>query len=80
MEKNLMATTSRTYEDILNAARQLTPEDQRRLVKELLSEEYYTQMWDQLRETIHTKGPIASESEIDEAVSEVRAERRRVRS
>ncbi|OGG49606.1 MAG: hypothetical protein A3F84_07335 [Candidatus Handelsmanbacteria bacterium RIFCSPLOWO2_12_FULL_64_10] len=75
-----MAVTHKTYEDVLNAARQLAPEEQRRLVKELLSEEYYVQMWDQLRETIRTKGPIASESEIDEAVSEVRAERRRARN
>lgn len=75
-----MAETLKTYEEVLQAARQLTLLDQRRLARDLLSEEHYKQMWDQLRETIRTKGPIVSESEIDKAVSAVRAERRRARN
>ncbi len=75
-----MAEILKTYEEVLLAARQLPLPDQRRLARDLLSEEHYQQMWDQLRETIRTKGPVASESEIDEAVSEVRAERRRGRN
>ena len=65
------------YDAILDAARKLSPADQLRLAKELVSGDHLATFWQDWQGQLAEQGPIASDSEIDASVSQVRAERQR---
>ena len=65
------------YDAILDAARKLSPADQLRLAKELVSGDHLVTFWQDWQEQLAEQGQIASDAEIDASVSQVRAERQR---
>lgn len=68
---------TQAYDAILDAARKLSPADQLRLAKELVSGDHLVTFWQDWQERLAKHGQIASDAEIDASVSEVRAERQR---
>jgi hypothetical protein len=67
------------YEAILDAARKLSPAEQLRLAKELVSGDHLVTFWQDWQGQLAKQGQIASDAEIDTSVSQVRAERQRGR-
>ena len=65
------------YDAILNAARQLPPAEQLRLAKELVSGDHLVTFWEDWQRRLAEQGDLASDAEIDDSVTQVRAERRR---
>lgn len=65
------------YGAILDAARKLSPADQIRLAKELVSGDHLVTFWEDWQGQLAEQGRIASDAEIDASVIEVRAERQR---
>ena len=69
--------TTQEYDAILDAARKLSPADQLRLAKELVSGDHLVTFWEAWQRQLAARGPIASDAEIDASVTQVRAERQR---
>lgn len=67
------------YQAILKAARGLPPVEQWRLAKELVAGEHFVALWEDWQNRLAAQGNIASDTEIDATVAQVRAERRRGR-
>ena len=65
------------YDAILDAARKLSPADQLRLAKELVSGDHLATFWQDWQGQLAEQGQVASDSEIDASVSQIRAERQR---
>lgn len=65
------------YNVILDAARKLSPADQLRLAKELVSGDHLVTLWESWQRQLTEQGQIASDAEIDANVARVRAERQR---
>ena len=65
------------YDAILGAARKLSPADQIRLAKALVSGDHLISFWEDWQGQLAKQGQIASDGEIDASVMEVRAERQR---
>ncbi|MDH3605213.1 MAG: hypothetical protein OEU26_36945 [Candidatus Tectomicrobia bacterium] len=65
------------YDAILDAARKLSPADQLRLAKELVSGDHLVTFWQDWQDQLAEQGQVASDAEIDASVSQVRAERQR---
>ena len=65
------------YDAILEAARKLSPADQLRLAKELVSGDHLVTFWESWQRQLAAQGQIASDAEIDASVAQVRAERQR---
>jgi hypothetical protein len=65
------------YVAILDAARKLSPADQLRLAKELVSGDHLVTFWQDGQGQLAKQGQIASDAEIDASVSQSRAERQR---
>ena len=65
------------YDAILEAARKLSPADQLRLAKELVSGDHLVTFWQGWQRQLTEQGQIASDAEIDASVAQVRAERQR---
>ena len=68
---------TREYDAILDAARKLSPADQLRLAKELVSGDHLVTLWQDWQGQLAEQGQVASDAEIDASVSQVRAERQR---
>ena len=68
---------TQAYDAILDAARKLSPADQLRLAKELVSGDHLVTFWEDWQSQLTAQGPIASDAEIDASVDQVRAERQR---
>lgn len=65
------------YQSVLEAALHLSPAEQLRLAKELVSGDHLVAFWEDWQYRLEAAGEIISESEIDAVVEQVRAERRR---
>jgi len=64
------------YQDILNAARMLSPADQLRLAKELVAGDQLVAFWEDWQQQLAEQGEVAADAEIDTIVTQVRSERR----
>ena len=69
--------TLQEYDAILDAARKLSPADQLRLAKALISGDRLVTLCEGWQRQLAVQGPIASDAEIDSSVAQVRAERQR---
>ncbi len=65
------------YQSILKAARNLSPADQLRLAKELVSGDHLVAFWEDWKGRLAKQNDIVSDAEIDATIAQVRAERRR---
>lgn len=67
------------YDAILKAARCLPPAEQWRLAKELAAGDHFVVLWEDWQKRLAAQGDVASDTEIDAMVAQVRAERHRGR-
>ena len=64
------------YQAILEVARGLSPADQLRLAKELVSGNDLVAFWEDWQHRLAAQGDVASDTEVDAVVAQVRAGRR----
>jgi hypothetical protein len=74
-ESSMSESLTLAYDAILDAARKLSPADQLRLAKELVSGDHLVALWEDWQSQLAAQGPIASDAEVDASVDQVRAER-----
>ena len=65
------------YDAVLKAARHLPPAEQLRLAQELVSDNQVMTFWEEWQRQLAEQGGVASDTEIDVLVAQVRAERQR---
>jgi hypothetical protein len=65
------------YDAVLKAARHLPPAEQLRLAQELVSDHQVMTFWEEWQRQLAEQGDVASDTEIDVLVAQLRAERQR---